>query len=201
MDNARWSLEEMLKRLVSKLKQEQGFTLAEMLVTISILGVILTSLCGVLIHSIAAHEQTVAESIMHDRAITAEKQLSNDLTGSYKIIDALPNRLTLENQDCKYISYYVSNSKLYRVECTTENPTYSGGQPISDSIESLQFKYLRWRHDPIGGGDYEYDVKPWVYVDDVPESAQRVAFSVSFHVGHHQYVIYKQVRLRNNPWS
>jgi len=193
----------------NRVRCRTGFTLVEMLVTVSILGIVLAAVCAILMQSIAAHQQTVAEAAMQDKAVRAETQLSRDLLGAYVLFDAAANRLSLVDQnytdaDPRYVSFYVQDGKLYRVAYTSGTPTYDGGELVADSIKSFQFSYYEWYYDADAPADQRYaviDPIAGLSGDDFLKalnSVHQVGFDITFEVNGYDYTVRKQVRLRNN---
>ncbi len=189
-----------------------GFTLVELLVTITILAIVMVSLVAVLTQSILAHQQMVAQASLQDKAVMVEKQLSSDISGAYMLLDASNDRIHLIDQNYtdsspSYISYYLDNGKLYRVHSTDGSPHYSGGDLIADGITSLQFNYLEWTYystEDEQSGVYDVD-----YITDLGslsgnELHQRllqihqVDYNITFMTDGCSYSIDKQIKLRNN---
>jgi len=127
------------------LKSSFGFTLVELLVAITIFGVVMIMISGILINAIREQRIVLAKQAIGDNALYTMESVIKELRMAKLITTTAGNgnNLTFGNSAGDSITYSLSNGQIMRNDATLA----TGNQPVSSNeitISGLNFSVNNW---------------------------------------------------------
>lgn len=137
-----------MKQLSFKInkKWQRGFTLIEIIVVISIMGVVANVVAMMLYQAIRATSAQFTFSDTQTEARYSLSRLTKEINRIRNHDDTLldisnPNQLSFTDTDGKIITYFVSNNQLMRREQSIAGETVTA-RSLADSVTTLTFTYF-----------------------------------------------------------